>query len=605
MTGGLMQLAIFGSEDIFLTGSPQITFFKVIYRRHTNFAIESIPQYFIGRLNFDQETISVIEKLGDLMNRIYLEIEIPKADLVKNFSNWKNSRENAKIQFEKIQQLYQLVYDYIGTNVDIAKKLDILLRTNNISIEDIEKTINNHIFTNQLVSQRNKLIDFVSKIDNFDGIDEFNTEFIQEILNGIYQIDIKILADHILKNILHVTKFSLEELAIIKRSKLKNFINKFFYKLMHDFYMKIYNIYLTKQKIYQSFLDGTYTERYKFAWVEELGHSIIDKIEIKIGNQIIDTQTGDWLILYNKIFLREYQVENYYKMIGNVTELINFDNNIKNSYKLYIPLQFWFNRNVGLSLPLIALKYNDIMISVKLKDLSKICYVQDDVNFPDIANMQSIYNINIPNAKLYVDYIYLDSDERKRFAQSTHEYLIEVVQYNDFDDIIGKQYNAHLNFAHPVKFIIWYVQPSFYRDNPTGRTKCQFNNFGVKNDKTGYTMESAYLRINSYNRTDPDMNITYYNYVQPYLYFENSPTDGLNIYSFAIKPTEHQPSGSINLSRIDDFGIVISFTKELIDLINNNIDDSEPKIYLATYVMSYNILRIMSGMAGLAFQNSN
>lgn len=604
MAGGLIQLAVYGSQDVFLTGTPQITFFKIVYRRYTNFAVESISQYFIDKMNFNQDSISIIEKLGDLMNRIYLEIEIPQIELVKNIPQREKSKTNAKKHFDTVRQFYQLVHDYIDANTDIAKKIDILLKTNNISIEDIENTLNNTNFINQLVSQRGKLIDYMSQIDNFDGISEFTIEDMGKMLEEINQIDIKILSDSILKNVLRMTKFSPEEIAIIKRSQLKILINKKLYNYMHDFYMKIYNVYLKKQKIYQSFLDNTYNDRYKFAWVEELGHSIIDYIEIKIGNQIIDTQTGDWLILYNKIFLQEYQTENYYKMIGNVTELINFDDNIKKSHKIYIPLQFWFCRNVGLSLPLIALKYHDIMITVKLKDLSKLCYVEDDDNLTDIPNLQNIYNINIQDAKLYVDYIFLDSDERKRFAQSTHEYLIEVTQYNEFDDIVGGQYNAHLNFAHPVKFMIWYVQPSFYRDNSSGRRKCQFNNFGVRTDKTGYTMNSAHLRINSYNRTDSDTDMIYYNYVQPYIYFNNSPTDGFNVYSFAIKPLEHQPSGSINLSRIDDFGIVMSFTKEFMDLVNNNSDD-QPKIYLGVYVMSYNILRIMGGMAGLAFQNSN
>ncbi len=604
MAGGLIQLAVYGSEDVFLTGTPQITFFKVIYRRYTNFAVEPIPQYFIDKMNFGQESISVIEKLGDLMNRVYLEIEIPQTELKKHLSQWKKTKDNAKKQFDIVQELHQLVYDYIEANIDIAKKLDILLKTNNISMDDIEKMLDNYNFTDQLILHRNKLINYISNMDNFDEIDDFNINIMTSFLEEINQIDIKKLINTILKNISHMTKNTLSELSMIKRSELRNFIGKKFYKLLQNFYMKIYNIYLTKQKQYQEFLNGSYDERYKFAWVEELGHAIIDHVEIKIGNQIVDTQTGDWLILYNKIFLQEYQTENYYKMIGNVKELISFDDAIKHSYKLCVPLQFWFCRNVGLSLPLIALKFHDVMISVKLKDLSKLCYVEDDEYLADIPNLQTIYNINILDAKLYVDYIFLDSDERKRFAQSTHEYLIEVTQHNEFDDIVGKQHNIHLNFSHPVKFIIWYAQPLFYRDNPSGHTKCQFNNFGVRNDKTGYTMESSYLRINSYNRTDPNIDMLFYNYVQPYLYFENSPTDGFNVYSFAIKPLQHQPSGSINLSRIDDFGIITSFTSEFMDLVNNNSED-QPRIYLAAYVMSYNILRIMGGMAGLAFQNSN
>jgi hypothetical protein len=605
MAGGLVQLTTYGSQDIFLTGTPQITFFKIIYRRHTNFALESIQQYFIGTSNFGQEMISVIEKMGDLMNRVYLEIEIPKIDLVKNFSNWNNTKEIAKNQLDKIQQYYQLVYDYIATNTEIARKMDMLLKTNNISIDNIGKTLNDPKFVHELMFKRNALTTYITESSDLRNIDEFNDTNSGDLVQQVYQIDVQLLANSIINDANKLSPPLVpEEIDIIKRRELKNLINKKLYNAMYDFYIKVYDIYFSKKNIYQSFLDGTYVERYKFAWVEELGHAIIDQIEIKIGNQIIDKQTGDWLILFNKIFLHEYQMENYYKMIGNINELIIFNDDIKNSYKLIIPFQFWFCRNIGLALPLIALRYHDIMFTIKLKDLEKLCYVENDPKLLDIPNIQSQYNINIIDAKLYVDYIYLDTDERRRFAQSSHEYLIETVQYNEFNDIIGKQYNAHLNFSHPTKFVIWYAQPKFYRENPTGRNKCQWNNFAVGSNKTGYTMQSAYLRLNSYDRTDPKLEMKYYNYLQPFWYFAHSPTDGFNVYSFAIKPMEHQPSATINLSRIDDFGIMLVFTNEFMDLVNNsNIDDIGVGIYLGVYVMTYNVLRIMSGMAGLAFQN--
>ena len=602
MAGGLVQIAVYGTQDIFLTGTPQITFFKLVYRRHTNFAIEPIPQYFIGDANFGQEMTSIIDKIGDLMSKIYLEIEIPKVDLLKNSTHWKKNYQEAKNDYEGIQKYYKIVNDYLAVNTDIARKIFILLKTNNISLDDIQKTMNNGNFINNLVSHRIQLQTYISNndidIDNTKHINSFNT------VQQINRIDVHLVFNSVIKNFNNQKINNLpEELEFIKKQELIRIIEKTLYHEMYDFYINIYHIYVSKQKIYQSFLDGTYTERYQFAWVEELGHAIIDKIEIKIGGQVIDKHTGDWLILFNKIFIHEYQIDNYYKMIGNVKELTIFDDTVKNSYKLIIPFQFWFCRNYGLSIPLVALRYHDITINVLLKELSKVCYIEDNQNLPDMANIQSQYNINIINAKLYVDYIFLDSDERRRFAQSTHEYLIETVQYNEFDDIISKQHNAHLNFSHPTKFIIWFVQPKHYRENLTGRNKCQWNNFGTNPDKTGYTLKSAHLRLNSCDRTDPNTNIKFYNYVQPYLYFQHSPTDGFNVYSFALNPMEHQPSASINLSRIDDFGLMISFTNEFMELVKNgSINDNESGIYLGVYTISYNILRFMSGMTGVAFQ---
>lgn len=605
MTGGIVQLAVYGTQDIFLTGTPQITFFKVVYRRHTNFSTESIQQHFISMANFGQEMSCVIEKVGDLMNRVYLEIELPKVDLLKNSSHWKIKQQDAKNQLDQIQIFYQMVYNYISVNTDILRKLQILVQTNNISMDDIENILNESTFIGNLVPLRKQLQIYIATSTNFDNIDELKNNKIN-LIHQINRIDAQVISLSIINNINRSgTKTSPEENALLKRREIKRTIDKMLYTEIKDFYSKIYDVYVTKQKLYQSFLDGTYAENYKFAWVEELGHAIIEQIEIKIGNQVIDKHTGDWLILFNKIFITEYQRENYYKMIGNVNELTIFDDVAKNSYKLIIPLQFWFCRHTGLSLPLVALRYHDIMFTIKLKDLSKLCYVEDDPNLLDIPNIQSQYDINIIDAKLYVDYIFLDTDERRRFAQSTHEYLIEFVQYNEFTDIVGKQYNAHLSFVHPTKFIIWFVQPKHYRENPTGRNKCQWNNFGTRENKTGYTMKSAHLRLNSYDRTDSMLDMVYFNYLQPYLYFNHSPTDGFNVYSFAIKPMEHQPSSSVNLSRIDDFGVVMSFDDEFMSLINApNVHGIENGTYFGAYAMSYNIFRIISGMGGLAFQNS-
>lgn len=600
MGGGLVQIAVYGSEDIFLTGTPQITFFKVVYRRHTNFAIEPIQQHFIGVPNFDQEMTSIIDKIGDLMSKVYLEIDLPKVDLIKNSSHWKNNISDAKIQLENIQKYYQLVTNYISLNTKIIRKLDTVVGTNNISMIDIEKMMANPNFINELLIQRQQLQTFIANNNDFEELVDKKLYMIQQI----NRFDIHILFGSIINDVNYNNlNLTIEEYDQLIKKEIKRIIRKSLYNEMHDFYMKIYNIFTSKQELYQSFLDATYTERYKFAWVEEIGHAIIDQIEIKIGNQVMDKHTGDWLILFNKIYIDEYQIENYNKLIGNITKLTIFDDNIKNTYKLVIPLRFWFCRHIGLSIPLIALRYHDVMFTVKFKDLSKLCYVEDTPNLMDILNIQSQYNINIIDAKLYVDYIYLDTEERNRFAQSTHEYLIETVQFNNFHDITGKQFNAHMDFAHPTKFIIWFVQPNSYRENPSGRNKCQWNNFGVNPNKTGHPMKSAYLRLNSCNRTDANLGMNFYNYMQPYLYFRRSPTDGFNIYSFAIEPMEHQPSSSINLSRIDDFGIVVSFTDDFIKLMNDDkIDGIIPGCYMGTYVVSYNIFRVMSGMGGKAFE---
>jgi hypothetical protein len=211
MAGGLVQLIIYGTQDIFLTGSPQITFFKICYRRHTNFALQSIKQHFIGTTNFGQEMTSIIDKIGDLMNRAYIEIEIPKINLVKNFTNWSNTKENSRIQFETINEYYQLVKNYISTNTLIANKLLSLLKINNIQMSNIEKIISEPNFINPLITLRNQLIDYVTSNNIFNIIKEFGDTKRTDLIQEIHQMDIQILVNSILYQLQKLSKYFADE----------------------------------------------------------------------------------------------------------------------------------------------------------------------------------------------------------------------------------------------------------------------------------------------------------------------------------------------------------------------------------------------------------
>jgi len=605
MAGGIVQLAVYGTQDIFLTGTPQITFFKLLYRRTTNFAIESISQELLGANNFGNEVTCLLDKIGDLMHKVYLEVVIPPVQLKKNPANFTLTQATAQVQFQQIQDYYQMVFNYVSTDTDITRKLDLLCRTNNIPMSDIEATMNDPNFIGTLVSQREALQNYIATNPNFDAIAELR-DLKFDLIQEVNRIDIQIRFNSIITlvndfNVLSTT----QETDVLKRTQVLEMINNKLYDAIKHFYLEAYDVLFAKQNIYNSFLNGTYQENYEFGWVEELGHAIIDQLDVRIGNQTIDRHTGDWMILFNRLFKNQYQLKNYDILIGNVPQLFTFDANPKASYTLLIPLQFWFCRHNGLALPLVALRYHDILFTLKYKDLSRLAFVENDPALLDMANIQVKYGINIVSAQLFVDYVYLDSDERRRFAQSTHEYLIEIVQFLEIPNLNGKQQNLHLNFAHPTKFIIWFAQPNQYRFNPTGRNRCQWNNFGTEPDKTGYTMQQTYIRLNSYERTDPNLDVIYFNYVEPYIYFRHSPTDGLNVYTFAAKPMELQPSSTCNLSRIDDLGLVIVFTDNFINLVNSNmIEGILDGAFVGVYVYSYNIIRIMSGMAGLAFQTS-
>jgi len=499
MAGGLMQLVAYGSQDVYLTGNPQITFFKVVYRRHTNFSVEAIEQTFNGTPDFGKKVSSTISRNGDLIYRMYLEAVLP--------------------------------------SVDVSNAL-------------IADASNAH-------------------------------------------------------------------------------------------------------------------------WVNYVGERLINYVEVEIGGQRIDKHYGEWLHIWNQLTLPPGQDAGYQRMVGNMPALTanNVNPQIKAGLgqngvipqtKLYIPLQFWFCRNPGLALPLIALQYHEVKINIEFSALKYLFYALVKSPSTDPASSNNLYVPNststdigsLVSASLWVDYVFLDTDERRRFAQLSHEYLIEQLQYPGEETITSStSTKIKLNFNHPVKEIIWvtqkalsqtYLQWCNYTDRldttPTftfdplgsnlifGLAECFPNTLGMLVG-TGDLSNSTYIMDKGYNTTatakiqlngqdrfavrDGD----YFNYVQPYQHHTRTPQVGINVYSFALRPEEHQPSGSCNFSRIDNANLLLTLTSNTLNqgtlsfpgnglLVEGTPSStSQANAYCRIYAVNYNVLRIMSGMGGLAYSN--
>jgi len=374
-----MQLVAYGAQDIYLSGNPQITFFKVVYRRHTNFSMESIRQTFNGTPNFESKVTCTVSRNGDLIHRVYLQVDLGE----------------------------------IKTSGEAGYK----------------------------------------------------------------------------------------------------------------------------------------------AWA---GHKLIKSVEVEIGGQRIDKHYGDWLHIWNELSQTAGHWDGYRTMVEGDSDFNTdlSDATDKKGRTLYIPLQFWFCRNPGLALPLIALQYHEVKINVEFG-------AKKDVASPDTSDA------SMKSAELYVDYIYLDTDERRRFAQVTHEYLIEQLQFTGDEKMSSK---VKLNFNHPVKELIW-------------------AEYTTSKELTKADYTHAYLQLNGHDRSS-SRPASYYQLVQPYQHHERVPTDGkISVYSFALKPEEHQPSGTCNMSRIDNATLVLN------GISNTNATN------LKVFAVNYNVLRIMSGMGGLAYSN--
>lgn len=531
-----MQLVAYGAQDVYLTGKPQITFWKVTYRRHTNFAMESIEQTFNGQADFGRRVTCTISRNGDLAYRTYLQVTLPE--------------------------------------------------------------INQQMSSNNQVYAR---------------------------------------------------------------------------------------------------------------WLDFPGEQLISQVECEIGGQRIDRQFGDWMHIWNQLTLTKDQERGYYKMVGNTTQLTYITDpsfspidgpcdssaprqvcaprNALPETTLYVPLQFWFCRNPGLALPLIALQYHEVKINLDIRPIDECLWAVNSLNSGASGSVKvtNAYNQSLVAASLYVDYVFLDTDERRKMAQNPHEYLIEQLQFTGDESVGSSSNKIKLNFNHPVKELVWVVQkddcvdycsslesgqhlfnvlgaqPFNYtdaidalpnaihafggpdavavnsqafidsqgifqdagaHDAATGAWWANGNgaydepnlgfqgiaNSGVSDAGTFVLAESALdmhcwgenpvvtakLQLNGQDRFS-EREGTYFDLVQPYQHHTRNPDTGINVYSFALRPEEHQPSGSCNFSRIDNATLML--------VLSNATVEGTKTAKVRVYATNYNVLRVMSGMGGLAYSN--
>jgi hypothetical protein len=300
-------------------------------------------------------------------------------------------------------------------------------------------------------------------------------------------------------------------------------------------------------------------------WVDYVGLRLLKTVEVEIGGQRIDKHYAEWMYIWNQLSLPTGKLTGYQTMVGDALGVNPSETT------LYVPLEFWFCRNVGLALPLIALQYHEVKINIEF---------ESSANLLKYGSTSS----DVSACSLWVDYIFLDTDERRRFAQLSHEYLIEQLQFTGDETLSSGANRVKLNFNHPVKELIWVGQRTDL--GTPGTNSNAWLNFATSGGANMFSL--AKLQLNGQDRFTERAG-TYFNLVQPFQHHENVPSNiGINVYSFALKPEEHQPSGTLNMSRIDT--AVLSLT-------------SSAAGKLKTFATNYNVLRIMSGMGGLSFAN--
>jgi hypothetical protein len=319
------------------------------------------------------------------------------------------------------------------------------------------------------------------------------------------------------------------------------------------------------------------------------GFNLLQYAEVDIGGQVIDRQYGEFMYLWSTL---AYPVDARNKM-DSMAGMAEVAANACGDYGRptrgnigFIPLFFFFSRNPGAALPLIALQYHEVKIN--------LLWNRYDLIFEQDGGTGAVAASPGPGqANLVIDYVYLDVEERRRMAQESHEYLIEQTQFNETKGMTSAQQRVDLTFNHPVKELIWVTQASYKKN-------CRIANaLSLQINPLSYDgiIFDCILQLNGQDRVSALPGL-YYQTVQPFQHHSGAATDGIYAYSFAIKPEEHQPSGTCNFSRIDTATLVFS--------VDGNVPISNAdgeNFDIRVYAINYNILRVMSGMGGLAYSN--
>lgn len=320
------------------------------------------------------------------------------------------------------------------------------------------------------------------------------------------------------------------------------------------------------------------------SYVNYIGYNIIDYIELYIGSTKINRVTGEWMYIQNELSIKEDKKRGYNEMIGgNSINNYNATNGIKDG-TFIVPLNFYFCNEIGMALPYVALQYTDIELRIKLKDFDKLWISEN--------GLEPIGTFKILDFQLAVEYIYLDNNERKSFAQSNHEYLIKQTQYS-LNNVILENQNIvkfPINFFHPIIEIIFVIQNKNKLLTKENGGKDYFNYSLTDDEPFADTIKTAKLKFNGIDRT-VDMTAKELRLYNAFQRHTSIPNNYIYLYSFSLHPESFQPSGSCNFSRFDSV--------ELELVLANNIKHSDFRIF----GVNYNVLRISKGLAGLAFIN--
>jgi len=516
MPGGLIQIVAYGIQDVFLTADPQITFFKVLYRRYTNFSIEPVPQYFnTNTIQFGQKVSCTLSRTGDLVHKIYLVVDLPS---IPPFIS-KNSCDSI-FKFAWVRKIGFAMIK--SAEIEIGGQL-------------IDKQYSDWMYIWDELTNDHKYRGFDNMIGNIPELTKFT--------NGKsgYRLHIPLqfwFCRHVGLS-LPIVALQYNEVKI--------------------------NIEIENQA--NCFLVGP-------TQCIEITNSVVhyqlgEWIQQKIGSRIAIGMFIDFDIATGKLYYIRASDNTFLgfnpSTVNNLSG-VNLDN---------------FNQQYGIT----GLCSNYTSYP-KMNALEK--NIRPPVSFDVLP---------IPNMFLDVQYVYLDLEERFRFINTAHEYLIEQLQIGSIRPIQSKQFELQLSLNHPNRALFWIAQLGACINI---NDRFNYTNSVVRDLTTDKLcgknlVSNSKILLNSVPRFETQPG-TYFNWIQPYQYFIVDPEEGVNVYSFGLNAITNQPAGTCNMSKMDFININVGIDP-------NGLPYLGTKAQVKVYGLSYNILRVINGLGGVLFSN--
>lgn len=359
------------------------------------------------------------------------------------------------------------------------------------------------------------------------------------------------------------------------------------------------------------------------SYTNSIGHALIQEISFEVGEQEIDRQTGEWMEIWTQMTTPAGQRMALNEMIGRVEPYNVIDIQpaaSSDGLRLLIPLQFYFCQNPGLYIPLLALQYSPIRINITLRPLQQLFWVTPPIppatqeGWKPACSVMADCTVQIKSMMLWGDFVFLDVDERRRFVSETHEYVIEQVQYTPPHSITANQQTITIpiEFNHPIKEFLFVVQ----RDSMENRNEWfNYSNLAIGENTPNAIMPylnsnapsarmdlitSAKLQLDGYDRF-MERSPQYFRLVQPMEHHTSTPVNSfIYNYSFAMKPEDAQPTGTMNASRIDSIVWQIQMNPILSSPLIPTWQQ-RGNCHVVVYAHNYNVFRVINGFGGLLF----